>query len=154
LLSPKCNGEVARRQTREINVNEKEEAVRFQLRSSLDKEGQIHCVAAHRIAEKFRVEPLSVGKQADELGIRISRCQLGLFGYTPKKGIPGYRLVIKLDNPPGAASASVRKAAEHGRIPCLTLWRLAGEYGLTKRDMGNIAETLELKITPCQLGCF
>ncbi len=141
-------------QTGEMSMNEKEEAVRVQLRSSLDKEGQIHCAVGHRIAARVGVEPLFVGKQADELGIRISHCQLGLFGYTPKKGMPGYRVVKKLDNRPDAAFASVRKAAEHGRIPCLTLWRLATQYGHTKRDMGNIAETLELKITPCQLGCF
>jgi hypothetical protein len=136
-----------------MSMNQKE-AVRAQIRSKLGEEGQIHCVAAHRIAEKLGLEPLYVGEQADEIEIRISRCQLGLFGYAPKKGTPGYRVVKRLDNPPDAASASVLKAAEHGRIPCLTLWRLAKEYGLTKRDMGNIAETLELKITPCQLGCF
>ena len=135
-------------------MNEKEEAVQLDLRTSLDEEGQIHCAAAHRIAERLGVKPLEVGKQANTIGIRISRCQLGCFGYSPKKGIPGYRAVKKLDNPPEEASASVRKAAEQGRIPCLTLWRLAAEYDLTRRDLGNIAETLGLKITPCQLGCF
>jgi hypothetical protein len=135
-------------------MNEKDEEVRSQLRTSLDEEGQIHCAAAHRIAERLGVQPLYVGKQADEIEIRISRCQLGLFGYSPKKGIPGYRVVKKLDNPPETASASVREAAENGQIPCLTLWRLAAEYRLTKRNLGNIAETLDLKITPCQLGCF
>lgn len=135
-------------------MNEKKEALRVQLRSSLDGEGQIHCAAAHRIAEELGVEPSYVGEQADEIGIRISRCQLGLFGYTPEKGTPGFRLVKKLDNPPDEACASVQNAAEQGRISCQTLWRLAGVHGLTRRDMGNIAETLELKVTPCQLGCF
>jgi hypothetical protein len=135
-------------------MSKKDEEVRFELRSSLDEEGQILCAAAHRIAERLGVQPLEVGKQADTLDIRISRCQLGLFGYSLKKGIPGYKVVKKLDNPPEAACTSVRNAAEQGRIPCLTLWRLAAEYGLTRRDLGNIAETLELKITPCQLGCF
>jgi len=132
----------------------KQEAVRLRLRSSLDTDGQIHCAAAHRIAVELRVEPSYVGNQADEIGIRISRCQLGLFGYKPDKGTPGFRVVKKLDNPPDAASASVRKAAEHGQIPCLTLWRLAKQCGLNKREIGDIAETLGLKITPCQLGCF
>jgi hypothetical protein len=135
-------------------MNRKQEAVARQLRSSLGTEGQVPCAAAHRIAEELGVRPLQVGEQADEIGIRISRCQLGLFGYTPKKGTPGFRVVEKLDNPPETASAAVRKAAEHGRIPCLTLWRLAKRHGLTRRDMGDIAESLELKITPCQLGCF
>jgi hypothetical protein len=132
----------------------KREAVRRQLRSSLDADGQIHCAAAHRIAEKRGVEPMYVGEQANQIDVRISRCQLGLFGYTPKKQTPGFRVVKRLENPPDAASASVREAADRGRISCLTLWRLAERHGLTRRDMGNIAETLELKVTPCQLGCF
>ena len=135
-------------------MDQNEEAVRIEIRSSLDNEGQIHCAAAHRIAEKLGVAPLYVGKQANEIDIRISRCQLGLFGYARKKGMPGYRLAKKLDSPPEAATASVQKAADQGQIPCLTLWRLARQHELTKFDMGNIAETLELKITPCQLGCF
>jgi hypothetical protein len=133
---------------------EKKEAVQVEMRSSLDEDGQIHCAAAHRIAEKIGVEPSFVGEQADEIGIRITRCQLGLFGYAPKKGMPGYRSVRKLDIPPEAAATSVQKAALHGKIPCLTLWQLARRHELTKRDMGNIAETLELKVTNCQLGCF
>ena len=135
-------------------MNEKEETVGLRLRSNLDEHGQIPCAAVHRIAEELEVEPLYVGKQADAIGIRISRCQLGLFGYTPEKGTSGFRVVKKLDNPPKTASEAVRKADEHGRIPCLSLWRLAGQHGLTKRDMGDIAETLALKVTPCQLGCF
>ncbi|MBN1835263.1 MAG: hypothetical protein JW820_05385 [Spirochaetales bacterium] len=135
-------------------MNEKEETMRLRLRSSLDKHGQVPCAAAHRIAEELEVKPLQVGKQADAIGIRISRCQLGLFGYTPKKGTPGFRVAKKLDNPPETASEAVRKTAEQGRIPCLALWRLAAQYELTRRDMGDIAETLELKVTPCQLGCF
>jgi hypothetical protein len=130
------------------------QAVRDAIRSSLDENGQIHCESAHRIAGQLGIEPLRVGEQADEIGIRITRCQLGLFGYAPKKGTPGYRLVERLGNPPDAASEAVRKAANRGRIPCLTLWRLADQHGLSKLDMGNIAETLQLKVAPCQLGCF
>jgi len=138
----------------EMDMNTREEAVRVEIRSSLDKDGQIHCAAAHRVAERLGVKPLFVGEQADEIGIRITRCQLGLFGYAQKKGMPGYRAVRKLDEPPETASASVQKAADHGKIPCCTLWHLARRHGLTKRDAGNIAETLELKVTTCQLGCF
>jgi hypothetical protein len=135
-------------------MDEKVQAVRDEIRSCLDENGQIHCESAHRIAGQLGVEPLRVGEQADEIEIRITRCQLGLFGHAAKKGMPGYRLVKKLDNPPEQAAASVKKAADHGKISCLALWRLAAQGGLTRQDMGNIAETLEFKVTPCQLGCF
>jgi hypothetical protein len=136
-----------------IMGNQKEE-VRAEIRSRLDENGQISCEQAHTIAAELGVEPLTVGEQADEIGIRITRCQLGLFGYAPNKGMPGYRLVRKLDDPPEEGAAAVRKAAEGGKIPCLTLWRLADEHRLTRLDIGNITETLELKVTPCQLGFF
>jgi hypothetical protein len=135
-------------------MKSQEETVRSEIRSRLDEDGHIHCEAAHGIAEELGVQPLTMGEMADEIGIRITRCQLGLFGYAAEKGMPGYRQVKKLDDPPKTAAAAVRQAANNGVIPCLTLWHLAEEHGLTKQDMGNVAETLELKVSPCQLGCF
>ena len=135
-------------------MKNQEESAQAEIRAGLDEEGLLHCEAAHRIAGELGVEPLFVGKQADEIGVRISRCQLGLFGYAAEKGMPGYRLVTKLADPSEAAAAAVRRAADQGKIPCLTLWRLAAEHGLTKQDMGNVAETLQIKVSPCQLGFF
>jgi hypothetical protein len=135
-------------------MKNQEETVRSEIRAGLDGEERLHCEAAHRIAEKLGVQPLAVGKEADEIGVRITRCQLGLFGHAAEKEMPGYRLVEKLGDPPEAAAAAVRQAADHGKIPCLILWRLAQRHGLTRLDMGNIAETLEIKVSPCQLGFF
>lgn len=131
-----------------------EQNVRRKIRSSLDQDGELSCTAAHQIAEALGIEAALVGKQADEIEIRITRCQLGLFGYAPKKGMPGYKLVKKLDNLPEAAAASVKKAAAQGQVSCLELWRIGKQHKLRRLDMGNIAETLNVKVTPCQLGFF
>ena len=49
------------------------------------REGTLGCAAAFRIAEELDVTPLPVGQTADALGVRLTRCQLGLFDY----GRPG-----------------------------------------------------------------
>ena len=131
-----------------------EEAVKREIRSNLGADGQLSCAAAQKIAEKLCIEPLKVGNQANEIDIRITRCQLGLFGYAPKKGMPGYKTVKKLDTLPEPASASVRGAASNGKAPCLELWKIGEKYKLKRSDIGDIAETLGIKVSPSQLGCF
>ncbi|HWJ02283.1 MAG TPA: hypothetical protein VNU93_01310 [Verrucomicrobiae bacterium] len=42
-------------------------------------EGRITCSEAHALAEKVGVELLLIGQAADELNIRIKKCQLGCF---------------------------------------------------------------------------
>jgi hypothetical protein len=46
--------------------------------------GNLPCNQAFAIARILAEDPLSVGLAANAADIRISRCQLGLFGYGPK----------------------------------------------------------------------
>ena len=50
-------------------------------------QGKITCSDAHRIAHELDVPPAEVGVTIDLLEIKLSRCQLGLFGYGQKKRI-------------------------------------------------------------------
>jgi hypothetical protein len=43
------------------------------------KEGRIHCSSALAIAKSLGVRPGEVGKAANRLKIKISKCQLGCF---------------------------------------------------------------------------
>ncbi len=43
-------------------------------------DGTIGCPVALALARRLGVNPLQVGGAADELGIRITDCQLGCFG--------------------------------------------------------------------------
>ena len=131
-----------------------EDVVQDAIRSSIADDGQLTCVAAHRIAERLEVEPEVVGEQANGIDIRITKCHLGLFGYAPQKGMPGYKRVKTLDALPEPVSGLVKNAAVQGRITCRELWHIGQEQGVNRLEMGNIAETLKLKVTPCQLGCF
>ncbi len=49
------------------------------------KNKEIPCAVAFEIAEDIRVLPAEVGKTIDLMNYELVKCQLGLFGYTPKK---------------------------------------------------------------------
>jgi hypothetical protein len=128
--------------------------VEIQIQAHLDQNGQLSCKAAHLIANDLDVEPLHVGDQASAKGVRIIHCQLGFFGYAEKKGMPGYKIVHKLDSVPEAVATAVRQATKNGQISCAVIWEIGQAQGISKLDMGNIVETLGIKVRPCQLGCF
>ena len=48
----------------------------------------------------------------------------------------------------------IRAAAPTGKIPCATAFRLAEELGLSRKDLGELLNELQIKIIQCQLGCF
>ncbi|HUT34199.1 MAG TPA: hypothetical protein VNE39_12010 [Planctomycetota bacterium] len=49
------------------------------------KDGPLPCAAAFAIAEELGIPRIRVGQAADELGIKITACQLGCFGGTKQK---------------------------------------------------------------------
>ena len=87
----------------------------------------------------------------NRLGVRISRCQLGLFGY---KAFGRKGLLQGFEEVPGDVAVSLKAAATDGAISCADLWRVAEEHGLPRVAVACTAETLDLQVTPCQLGCF
>ncbi len=56
------------------------DALRDRLRESAVGSG-LPCAVAHKLAESCATSPRVVGESADAMGIRITHCQLGLFGY-------------------------------------------------------------------------
>jgi len=115
------------------------------------RDGRLPCAFAFRLASDAGVTPGAIGAEADRLGIRISRCQLGLFGY------PAFRrkgFIQRVEEVPGDVAVSLRSSASDGKVPCVELWRISKDHGLPKIAVACAAETLDLQISPCQLGCF
>jgi len=119
-----------------------------QIRQKLS-ENHISCAAAHDIAATLSVLPAQVGMTIDLLEARITKCQMGLFGYSPQKNI------VK---PAESVSPDLKKALESsltdGRISCERCWEIASQKGLKKIEVSSACETLGIKIKPCQLGAF
>ena len=119
-----------------------------QVRQKLSN-NHITCAAAHEIAAKLSVTPAQVGMTIDLLEARITKCQLGLFGYSPQKNI------VK---PADSVSPDLKNAIEtgliDGRISCERCWEIATQKGLKKIEVASACETLCIKIKPCQLGAF
>ena len=128
------------------------ESVKAKIESSL-VDGQLPCIVAHVLAYELEVKPLQVGQTATEMGVAVSLCQLGCFGYGPKAEGKSkiLRPAIKEDK---KLMERLHSMAVEGGIPCLKLWQIAAEFGLERLAVSNAAETLGLKIGPCQLGCF
>ena len=111
--------------------------------------GCLNCADAHRIAKKMNVAPEEIGIQADLAELRISRCQMGLFGYTPNKHILDPDIHISPE-----ADQAIEKAVVDGRISCAQCWQIATELAMSRPDMGSVCEKKGVRIKPCQLGAF
>ena len=48
----------------------------------------------------------------------------------------------------------VRRAAKDNRILCSGALAIAKSLGIPSREVGRIANELNIKISKCQLGCF
>lgn len=112
-------------------------------------DGKISCAAAHHIAKELQVTPAEVGKTIDLLEIRINKCQLGLFGYGPQK---------KIVEPATQVSEELREAIEaacnNGSLSCEALWEIAKHFRISRLKASAACETLNIKISSCQLGAF
>jgi hypothetical protein len=117
-------------------------------------DGELPCAKAFAIARQVGVEPIHVGEEADALDIRLSKCQLGLFGYGPKAAGKHRRVKPMQNVPPGLAQAIRAAVAPNGKLPCLAAWRIAEELHLPKQKVSDAAEGLGVRIAPCQLGAF
>jgi hypothetical protein len=109
----------------------------------------IDCETAHGLAARLNQSPPAIGRAMDLLDLRIVRCQLGLFGYTPDK-----RIVTPAEKIAAEIEAQIRAALHDGRLPCAAAWALADRSGLSRLAVAQVCEALKIKISNCQLGAF
>ena len=112
-------------------------------------DGKITCTAAHKIAGELNVSPAEVGVVIDLLEKRISKCQLGLYGYGPQR---------KIVRPADSVSLQLKKAIEESLVnnllSCFSSWEIAKRFAISKTDVCAACETFKIKISSCQLGAF
>jgi hypothetical protein len=49
---------------------------------------------------------------------------------------------------------AIKKKAKEDRIPCAVCFQIAEEYGIPKREIGQLVNELGIKVIQCQLGMF
>jgi hypothetical protein len=113
----------------------------------------LSCADAFGIAVELRVDPLEIGRAADEMGIRLNRCQLGLFGYGPKA--EGRHRIVRPAEviKPGLAQA-IHDGLSAGALACETAWEIASGLRVSKLEVAAAVERLGIRVIRCQLGAF
>ncbi len=44
--------------------------------------------------------------------------------------------------------------ATGGKLPCALCFKIAEDFGISKKEMGQILNEINVRISQCQLGCF
>jgi len=112
-------------------------------------EGRLPCPVAFKVAKDLDVILITVGNKADEMGIKISNCQLGCFG----KEKSTHEELTEMQVVPGIAEA-IQAALVGGKIQCKTAHDVAKKLKVGRRKVGDTASKLNIKVSDCQLGCF
>lgn len=112
-------------------------------------DGMISCAAAFEIAGEQNLSPHKIGIAIDLLDIRITKCQLGLFGYKPKK-----KLLQQLHEADPDLKDAIIEALAKERLSCTRAWSIATQLNVSKITVSSTCEFLGIKINRCQLGAF
>jgi hypothetical protein len=117
-------------------------------------DGRLACAAACELAAALSVTPIEVGKTADRMQVRLTACQLGLFGY------PGHAKAWEAAGwadpapPDGLANALLAAGGDRGEMSCARLWHEAERFSATRVAAGWLADRLGIKVRDCHLGTF
>lgn len=115
----------------------------------LAKEGKIPCAVAFEAAGDLGENPEKIGKTIDLLDYRLTRCQLGLFGYAPEK-----KIVKPVQEENRAVKEAIHGRQKDGRLSCRHAWDIAEDLQVRKMTVSGHCEGMGIKIKPCQLGAF
>jgi hypothetical protein len=117
------------------------------------KDGKLPCSHAMAVAQELNIDPETVGLAANEADIRISGCQLGLFGFGPKAE-GKHKIVKPMDQVPEHLAARLRDQVDGDRITCAAVWQVADGLGIRRIEASSAVEAMGLSVSHCQLACF
>jgi hypothetical protein len=112
-------------------------------------EGKLPCAVAFKISEEMDVPPADVGAALDLLEIKISKCQMGIFGYGRDN-----KFVKPMKDVPGPLERAIRESLRDKKLACGDAWQVAERSGISRMDIASACDSLGIKISPCQLGAF
>jgi len=113
------------------------------------QENVITCADATSVAETTGKSMKEVGVNLDLFEMRISLCQMGLFGFTPVK-----RIVKAAQTIDPVLRKAIEAKLQDGKLSCANSWEIADQLGIPRMTVSETCEALQIKIKPCQLGAF
>jgi len=111
--------------------------------------GKLPCAVAFDIANQTETAIQTIGSIVDNAGIRLNKCQLGLFGYAPNN-----KIIKSLEKIEPDLKRAIDQKQTNNTITCSEIWGIAKNLKQNKRHVSCACETLGLKIKKCQLGAF
>ena len=111
------------------------------LMTNLDEEGKLSCLKAFKVARLIGKEPKEMSAITKSLGIKITNCELGVFGKL-KFQDPNIQVYSKLK----------QNYMGHKTLECKVLWDEA--ISSTLKTVGSTVKNSDIEVSHCQLGCF
>jgi len=79
--------------------------------------------------------------------VRYDTLNPGWYGKGGQKDMNGAETNRKLEE-------EMQASLVDGKLPCAEAFRIAKQFKVVPREVGDAANTLKIKISGCQLGCF
>jgi hypothetical protein len=49
---------------------------------------------------------------------------------------------------------AIMEKSKEGKLACAMSFKIAEDFGISKKEMGKVLNEIKIKISQCQLGCF
>jgi len=115
---------------------------------SASSDNALSCAKTFEVIREYSFFPDIAGFTMKQYKIKITHCQLGLFGYPDGKNIG------ICENVPETLEDKILISLEGEKLPCAAAWNIASEMKIKKMDVTAACEKLGIKINKCQLGAF
>ena len=124
------------------NLNFKLDNIQKELiMTNLDEDGKMSCLKAFKVARLIGREPKEMSAITKSLGLKITNCELGVFGK------------IKFQDPNMAVYNKLEENYNgNKRLDCEILWEEAKKTSL--HTVGSTVKGTDIDVVHCQLGCF
>ncbi len=131
-----------------LNIEDRDRMLANELEAS-SANGRFSCAVAFKMARKLNIIPRMVSDKANELKIRIISCQLGCFEIekAAHNDLEGIQIAARLRE-------EIQTSLINRQLPCGIAFQIAKKLKVGRRQVGDTATKLNIKIVDCQLGCF
>ena len=110
------------------------------------KDNRITCKSAEDLAQDLSIPISQVGRVVDLLEIKITECQLGVFGTGKENKAP--------DPQSEKLNKQLSQVTADKQLSCTDAWKVAQETKFSRSQVRAACDSLGIKIVSCQLGAF